>query len=251
MERKLNYSIFGFLQENVGHLRNLRPDLYMSPAQDSSQILGSLVERLDFAEIMNSNFPIVQSINTSIVLNTTGFFEGLLENILLRKIGSISHLPDPISAIASDYKDTVIRISSLDGFKKHFRKLFGVNLSEILSAHHQDLKFIEKFYLIRHLLTHGSTIDTSSYNIGNGMSLRHVDPDYLSLMEMLQLRYSLNEEFKVDFLSLMLYSKIIDDFSETIFNLSKYLVGELVKRKLLDISDSWGDYSGWTMWGKL
>ena len=151
MERKHNYSIFGLLKQNVGDLRQLRPDLYLFPSEGGCRILGSVVEKLDFTDILESNFAIVRSINTSIVLNTTGFFEGFLENILLRRIGSVSQLRDPIAAIASEYRDTVIKISSLDGFKKHFHKLFGVKLPDVLNAHHQDWKFIEAFYLIRHL----------------------------------------------------------------------------------------------------
>lgn len=248
----MNYSTFILFQDNVRILNNLRPDLYLSPSSDGYKVMGATVKQDNFPELYEEHSKTVRAINTSIILNTTSFLEGFLENILLRKIGSIKSLKNPIKKIVSDYQNQIIRISSIDEFKKQFNKLFEDKLNNILKSNKDDLFFIEKFYLIRHLASHGSMIETHlSYQDSGGVLLIHTEPEYIHLMKFLEKRYGFKEDINIEYMSLLLHSEIIDDFSKTVFNIANLLLHELKNRELLDLSDYWGDFNGWCSVGKI
>ena len=227
MIKKANYSTFLLFKSNVETLNGLRPDFYFSPGINGYQIMGEVTKSDNFSDIFEDQYKTVRAINTSIVLNTTSFFEGFLENILLRKIGSTENLHSPVEKIVNTYQSQIIRISSIDEFKRHFQKLFGVKLINVLESHKDDVKFIEKFYLIRHLLSHASMVETDLVDHDPGIQLVHSDTEYTNLMEYLQSRYRFQEKIDVEFMSLLICSKIIDDFSMTVFNIADLLVNEL------------------------
>lgn len=250
--KKMNYSTFLLFKDNVTILNNLRPDLYLSPSVGGYKFMGEISEQDNFPELCDEYLKTVRAINTSIILNTTSFFEGFLENILLRKIGSIKGLQSPIKKIVSDYQNQIIRISSIDEFKKQFNKLFGDKLNNILKANQDDINFIEKFYLIRHLVSHGSMIETHFSHLKSGGTLvMHTEPEYIYLMKTLGKRYGLKEDINIGYTSLLLHSEIIDDFSKTTFNLADLLISELKNQELLDLSDYWGDFNGWGSFGRI
>ena len=249
--KKANYSTFLIFKNNVTTLTNLRPDVYLSPSVDGYKIMGTITTQDKFIESYEEHSKTVQAINTSIILNTTSFFEGFLESILLRKIGSIKHLQSPIKKIVSDYQNQIIRISSFDEFKNQFNKLFEDKLNNILKSNKDDVDFIENFYLIRHLLSHGSMIETNLSHQGTAFILFHSEPKYILLMKLLEKRYGLKEGINIEFTSLLLHSEIIDDFSRTVFNIANLLVSELKNKKLLDLSHYWGDFNSWGPLGKI
>lgn len=248
----MNYSTFLLFKGNVTILNTLRPDLYLSPSIDGYTIMGEITAQDNFPELYEEHSKTVRAINTSIILNTTSFFEGFLESILLRKIGSIKGLQNPIKKIVSDYQNQIIRISSIDEFKKQFNKLFGDKLNNILKSNKDDVDFVEKFYLIRHLVSHGSMIETHLSHPESGVTLlTHTEPEYIHLMKFLEKRYGLKEDINIEYMSLLLHSEIIDDFSKTAFKIADLLVNELKNRELLDLSDYWGDFNGWGSLGKI
>ena len=251
IESKSDYSTFLLFKEHVDVLRNLRPDLYLLPGSDNYNILGELTKKDDFKEFYEDSFKVVRSINTSIVLNTTSFFEGFLENILLRKLGSTKNIPSPISQIINDYEFQIIRASSLDDLKKHFQKLFDIKLTEILELYKSDFLFVENFYVVRHIMSHGSMIPTIRIQENIGAKYLHTESNYDKLMSIIQERYQITKKLNIDFLMLMMCSTIIDDFSNTVFMISDRIVQELKSQNLIETSDIWGDHSSCGLYGKI
>ena len=249
--QKMNYSTYHLFKDNATILKGLRPDFYLYPIENGYKIMGEITAQNNFVEFYEEYSKTVLAINTSIILNATSFFEGFLENILLRKIGSIKGLQSPIKKIVSDYQNLIIRISSISEFKKQFYTLFGDKLNNILASNKDDLDFIEKFYLIRHLISHGSMIETDFSHQEFGTKILHTEPEYLLLMKILAKRFGFKDDINIEYMSLLLHSQIIDDFSKTVFNIADLLVNELKNRKLLDLSDYWGDFNGWNSIGKL
>ncbi|MFH0710384.1 MAG: hypothetical protein V2A75_09260 [Pseudomonadota bacterium] len=244
------YCTFLLFKRHVEVLRTLRPDIYMSFGNDEHafSIKGEDAKNMDDYE---SKRQIVMALNASIILNTTSFFEGFLENILLRKIGKTTALPEHIKNIIEEYQQQILRISSFADFKKYFQKLFHKKITDVLNMKKNDLDFIDKFYTVRHLLSHGSCLDTASIKLEIGRKLFHTDSAYIALMKALQERYSHKYDLNIDFMSLLNFSEVIDDFSNTIFDIATKLAEELKKNNLIDSSGFWGDFSGRGMWGEI
>jgi hypothetical protein len=94
---RTDYSIFSFFKQNVSVLRENRPDLYLIPGEGNYQFGGTLTSTLsreDRRDDLSGIMAKVQAANCSILLNSTSYFEGLLENLLLRRIGKCGDLPD-------------------------------------------------------------------------------------------------------------------------------------------------------------
>ena len=240
----LDYSIFLFFKQNIFVLQESRPDIFLTPGtKDLYRYNGSLATSTspeDFSPLMAK----VQAMNCSIILNLTSYFEGLLENLLLRRIGKCGTLQEPLRRIIDDYRSELTRTSSLSEFKKHFKKLFGKSVSEVIKGAHDELTFVEKFYVVRHVLAHGSRIPTKSSNMqGGGSKTEHEDRSYRELMHYLQKKYDIPWDFHCDILTLLNFSLIIDDFSHAVFSVSQKLASVLVKDGLVSAETFWGDFT--------
>ena len=235
---KTNESTFRYFKTNVRNLTKLRPDLYVTPEEKSYKIKGEVSSNEDFKEIFNDKFETVFAINTSLILNSTGYFEGFLESILLRKIGNVNDLTGPIFNIVNDYQNQIIRLSSLGDFNKNFQKLFGMKIIDAVSDK-EKFNFIEDFYFIRHLIAHASTIKSESFKEGFGTRLIHTDKQYQQLMNKLKIRYSFKFDINIDFYMLIVCSNIIDDFCKSIFDVSEQIVENLDRLKLLESCEHW------------
>lgn len=186
----------------------------------------------------------VQAHNYSIVLNSTSYFEVLLENILLRRIGKCVTLPKHLVAVLENYRSQITRANSLSELKKHFRMLFGKPLSGFLGNTTEDLLLIDKFYVVRHVLAHGSRLPTLSIDTKEGGSkTEHEDPAYLELIQYLQKRYHLPGEYHCDIIMFLMFSAIIDDFSRAIFAFEEVLVNTLVAAGMVSADTFWGDFA--------
>lgn len=248
---KAEYAIFLLFKKHVEILRNMRPDLYWSFGDNGMgySIHGNKAK--DEINKFEENMTIVVALNTSIILNTTSFFEGFLENILLRRIGRIKNLPYHISKIIEEYQQQIIKISSFSDFKKYFHKLFEQKLTDILPNKKEDIEFIEKFYTVRHLLSHGSMLETVSKQMEIGRKYVHTDKNYQDLMNLIKRRYNYNYDLDIELYSLLNFSQIIDDFSNTVFEIANLLGEELKNKQLIESSNFWGDFSSRGMWGEI
>lgn len=244
------YSTFLLFKQNVSVLQTFRPDLYFSLECDKENfsIRGKLIENI---EDINKIIPSVIAINTSIILNSTSYFEGFLENILLRYIGKITDYPMHIQNILKEYQQQIIKISSFLEFKKIFQKLFGESLKNIQSINNDDIEFIDKFYTIRHLVSHGSKIETASEKLEIGRKIFHTDRNYIDLMGVLKKRYHYKNELNIELITLLNFSEIVDDFSNTIFDVATIISDNLKQKGLIDSSNFWGDFSGRGTWGEI
>ena len=168
---KMQYSTFSIPRQNLKSLRLLRPSLYydFSEIEEDNHkvschvIKGKLI--LDSkignrSQVIQLNDPIITAINTSLILNATAYFEGALESFLLRRLETVFPISKNTSLLHNSLKNEIIRLSSIRGLKEYFKKLFGISLNEILKEDDKSLEFIEKFYHIRHHLTHASEIET-------------------------------------------------------------------------------------------
>jgi hypothetical protein len=241
----LDYSIFLFFKQNISVLQQSRPDIYLIPGtQHLYQYSGSLAtynQVEGFSPLMMK----VQAMNCSIILNLTSYFEGLLENLLLRRIGKCGSVQGHVRQIVEDYRLELTRISSLSEFKKHFKKLFGKKISEIVGDTHDELTFVEKFYVVRHVLAHGSRIPTTILDLqGGGSKIEHEDRSYRELMHYLENKYKMSWDFHCDILTLLKFSTIIDDFSHATFSVAQNLVSALVEEGLISSETFWGDFTG-------
>lgn len=242
-----NYSTFQILHNNSLCLQRLRPELWLTIEDGKITFKGELAKRADFEKVLAEMLPQVSAINTSIILNEIGFFEGFLENVLLRRIGSITMLHEPHSHIIRDYQNRIIRISSVREFKQHFNSLMGIRIADVLGEEKRNFSFIEHFYTIRHLLAHGSMIKTSFKKQKHGYRLLHTDSDYSSLLDQLRTRYSWSESPSIDFLPLLTFSEIVDDFCMSVESVSKEIVKYLSEQSMIDTSNGWGDFSSWNL----
>lgn len=239
-----NYSTFRLFKKNVNELKSMRPDLYVSPSQDSYSILGKETYKEDFISTYVNTFSRVWALNTSIILNTTSFFEGALENLLLRGVGDISNFKEPTKTILFEYQEEIIKISSIQSFDNHFKKVFRYNLNELV-LDKNDYKFIENFYLIRHLLVHGSKVSTNYIRGEKGSTLIHDEVKYIKLMRSIKLRYSYAFDVHIEFYWLILCSQIIDDFSDTAFKILSEIVENLTRLEMIDPNIDLVDHVNW------
>lgn len=246
-----NYSTFQLLRNNRLCLQAIRPDLWYAIEDEKTTLKGSLAEEKDIEDVLSKYLPQVIAINTSIILNEIGFFEGFLENVLLRRIGSVSTLHEPHVHIVKEYQQKIIRVSSIREFKQHFKSLMGVQIKEAIGKEYSNFSFIEHFYIIRHLLAHGSMIMTTFKKQKQGYRLLHTDPDYTNLIKLLRTRYSLKSDTTIEFLSLLMSSEIVDDFCASVESVSNGLVKYLSVNTLIDTSDGWVDFSSWNLYGKI
>lgn len=241
----LDYSIFLFFKQNISVLQQVRPDIYLIPGTEHLyQYSGSLATG-NIAEALSPLMAKVQALNCSIILNLTSYFEGLLENLLLRRIGKCGSMQGHLRQIIDDYRLELTRISSLSEFKKHFKKLFGKKMSEFVEDAQNELVFVEKFYVVRHILAHGSRVPTTSRDLqGGGSKSEHEDRSYRELMRYLQSKYNMSWDFHCEILTLLQFSVIIDDFSKATFSVAQNLVRALVRDELVSSETFWGDFTG-------
>jgi len=253
---KADYSIFSFFKQNVSVLRENRPDLYLIPGEGNYQFGGTLTSTLsrgDLKDDLSRIMARVQAANCSIVLNSTSYFEGLLENLLLRRIGKCKDLSDHLRALIDNYRSQITKISSLSEFKKHFRMLFGARIADFVKDAAEDLVFVDRFYVIRHTLAHGSRLPTLLIDAKRGGALvQHEDRAYGELMRYLQKRYHLSGDFHCDIIMFLMFSIIVDDFSRAVFGVGEMLVHTLLEAELISADTFWGDFSSsHTYYGKL
>lgn len=244
---KMQYSTFNIPRQNLKSLRLLRPSLYYDFSEieeDNHKIIchvikGKLISDSDTnkrSQIIQSNNLIVTAINTSIILNATAYFEGALESFLLRRLESIFPISKNTSTLNNSLKNEIIRSSSIRGLKEYFKKLFGISLNEILKKDNKSLEFVEKFYHIRHHLTHASEIETVLIDKGGNfgaVEIFHTDTSHDKLISCLKNRYKQKEIHGLDLKTLLMFSKIIDDFSNSIELIIKNLAFEIKDQKLL------------------
>ena len=253
MTSRSNYSIFLLFKENIKTLESMRPSLWLKPNDGfGHSIVGDLTKQSDFLSSFESHLQTVRVINSSIILNATSYFEGFIENLILRRLDKTSDLPNRVIPILDEYRNKVIQASSLAELKKYFKMAFSHSFGDLLASRKTDLIFIENFYVLRHLLAHGSIIETiSKDNDDGGTQTIHTVPDYQRLIECINNRYSLGGKFNSDFLMILIFSDFVDDFTNTLFSISDEIVSRLSKLKLLNLDDFWGDYKSVGIYGKL
>ena len=253
MISRSNYSIFLLFKENIKTLKSMRPSVWLKPNDEfGHSIVGDLTKQSDFFNSFESHLQTVRVINSSIILNATSYFEGFIENLILRHLDKTSDLPDRVKPILDEYKNKVIQASSLDELRKYFKIAFSLSFGDMLANRKMDLIFIENFYVLRHLLVHGSIIETiSKDNEDGGTQIIHTAPVYQKFIECINNRYSLGGKFNSDFLMVLMFSDFVDDFTNTLFSISDEIVSHLSKLKLFNLDDFWGDYKSVGIYGSL
>ena len=243
---KIQYSTFSIPRQNLKSLRLLRPSFYydFSEIEEDNHemsyhvIKGNLLSDSDInkrSQIIQSNDLIITAINTSLILNATAYFEGALESFLLRRLENIFPISKNTSSLNNSLRNEIIRLSSIRGLKEYFKKLFGISLNEILKKDDKSLEFIEKFYHIRHHLTHASEIETVLVDKGGNfgaVEILHTTSSHEKLLSCLKDRYKQKEIHGLDLKQLLKFSKIIDDFSNSIELVIKNLAFEIKNQEL-------------------
>ncbi|MDA3861274.1 MAG: hypothetical protein PF445_08600 [Melioribacteraceae bacterium] len=201
------------------------------------KIKGSLVtsgiQNNDFTKVMRENAPLVVAINTSIILNSTAFLEGAIENLLVRRLELIFPVSEENNTIYEKAKSEIIRCSGFDGLKAHFKNLYGLTIKEILAEEIDSLIFIEHFYTIRHQLSHASQIETKIIENDDGILFYHNNSAFKKLILFLKDYYKLSKSPNVDIYKLLLISKIVDDYSKSIELVVANLETKILNKKLL------------------
>lgn len=237
MEDQARYTTYEILHRNVSSLRTLRPDYYYVLGEGDLIIKGSLVsssnQKNDLAKVIRDNAPLVVAINTSIILNSTAFLEGAIENLLVRRLELIFPVSKENRTLFEKAKSEIIRCSGFEGLKAHFTNLYGSTIKEILAEEIDLLIFIEHFYTIRHQLSHASQIETKIIKKDGGIQFYHNYSAYKKLMLFLKNYYKLSTVPNVDIYNLLLISKVIDDYSKSIELVIANLETKILNKKLL------------------
>lgn len=120
-----------------------------------------------------------------------------------------------------EYREKIVSCSRFDELKKHFFQLYGAKLVEVDGVYQDDLEFVERFYVVRHLLAHGSEIPLTirRHDDGRYDQPSHDNDVYIRLMKFISERYSTAGDFACDLPSLMLASEVIDDVCCCVYRL--------------------------------
>jgi len=242
--KKHNYTTFQILHRNMKNLKTIRPDFYLNinVSDGGYNVEGELIKNMmksnNYSEVDNYYSQVI-TINTSIILNATAFFEGALETLLVKRLDKIFVISSTNSSLYKKIKNDIIRCSSYGGLEKHFKLLFGCSIKKQLPSIQTKLNFVESFYHIRHELAHASEIQTEAiYSEKGGTLIRHNSDQYSKLFTFLENHYKLKKTPTADIQTILMFSTIIDDFSEYIQEIIEHLARELRNQKLIN-GDDW------------
>lgn len=214
---KLLQNNIGFFYENIISLINMRPkvEFFIIKASDSSiqlSIKGGSANQVSSDNLMQIQQQI-KAINSSVILNCFSLFEASIEWRLLNDL-TTEGLSGIQEKIMSKYIDNIIRISNIDNYKSEYKFITGKSIGDLFNeAEKKMFTNIEKFYVLRHLLIHGSAMKMVSIHLSNREFIRldEDDREYQNLVSLLNLELKLNVSkihFPID--TLLILNQITD-----------------------------------------
>lgn len=187
-----------FFYENIISLINMRPKVEFFIKKASNSSIQFSVEGSSAGQVNSDNLMQIQqqirAINSSVILNCFSLFEASMEWRLLNDL-TTEGLSGIQEKIMSKYIDNIIRISNINNYKSEYKFITGKSIDNLFNeAEKKMFTNIEKFYVLRHLLIHGSAMKMVSINVSNGELIRldEDDREYQSLVSLLNLELKLN-----------------------------------------------------------
>ena len=194
---KLLQNNIGFFYENIISLINMRPKVEFFIKKASNSSIQFSVEGGSAGQVNLDNFmqikQQIRAINSSAILNCFSLFEASMEWRLLNDL-TTEGLSGIQEKIMSKYIDNIIRISNIDNYKSEYKFITGKSMGDLFNeAEKKMFTNIEKFYVLRHLLIHGSAMKMVIH-VSNGESIRldEDDREYQNLVSLLNLELKLN-----------------------------------------------------------
>jgi len=171
---------------NIEVLRNLRPKVDFNieaPLETRKTVFNNNLE--NYLSCKNK----LIALNSSLITNCFSLFESVLEWLLLENL-STKGLSSTQERVMNKYIDDIILISGIHKYKKEYTFITGKDIKERFSP---DLKLtfekIEMFYVVRHLLAHGSAMRNIYIPIdefGGEIAVSKSDKKYQNFLNMIK-----------------------------------------------------------------
>ena len=217
-----------FFVNNLISLLKLRPQISFElneheidknveiTASDNSYDIDS------FYQIQNE----IKALNSAIILNCFSLFEATFEwKLLTVSELNTKGLTGIQERVMQKYINDVIKISSIDNYIKEFKFITGKSIKEYLSENdYKNFLLVKDFYVVRHLLTHGSVsknvMEPKDY--GGTIELDTEDKEYQIFLSSLKKRLKINvSNAKLRLEHLLLINGVTDLLLLSVFGLTK------------------------------
>jgi hypothetical protein len=241
---KLLENNIDFFYCNIRTLLNIRPDIIYSNFKESGISLSyssSNSANRDPVELANDR-QILMTLNSSIIINCFSLFEASFEWKLLHDLNT-KGLTGIQEKVMLKYIDEVIKISSIDKYISEYKFLTGLDLKNVFDDDEKKcFSNFKAFYVIRHLLVHGSSTRHIMIPQDNGGLIRidDDDKDYQYLVNVLKENLNLNipnRFFNLDLLlsinqiaDLLIYSTVIITKKLSLGNKAKFIKEDIFKK---------------------
>ena len=229
---------------NIRTLLNIRPDIIYSNFKESGTSLtysSSNSANRDLDDLANDR-QILMSLNSSIIINFFRLFEASFEWKLLHDLNT-KGLTGIQEKVMLKYIDEVIKISGIGKYINEYKFLTGLDLKNVFDDDEKKcfLNF-NAFYVIRHLLVHGSSTRHIMIPQDNGGLIRldDDDKDYQNLVNVLNEKLKLNipnRFFNLNLLlsinqiaDLLIYSTVIITKKLSLGNKAKFIKEDIFKK---------------------
>jgi len=229
---------------NIRTLLNIRPDIIYSNFKESGTSLtysSSNSANRDLDDLANDR-QILMALNSSIIINCFSLFEASFEWKLLQELNT-KGLTGIQEKVMLKYIDEVIKISGIGKYINEYKFLTGLDLKNVFDDDEKKcfLNF-NAFYVIRHLLVHGSSTRHIMIPQDNGGLIRldDDDKDYQNLVNVLNEKLKLNipnRFFNLNLLlsinqiaDLLIYSTVIITKKLSLGNKAKFIKEDIFKK---------------------
>ena len=219
-----------FFYNNLTTLISLRPDIKYTFKEKgmvvSQKSNFKMKEGINGFEELIKKEQLQRTLNSAIILNCFSLFESSFEWRLLHELNT-KGLSGIQEKIMLKYIDGVIKISSIDNYLKEYRFITGKSLNESLNTdEHMLFNVIKKFYVMRNILIHGSSIKEEfiKENQGGWIKLDKDNEDYHIFFEMIKEKINLGVSYHNFSLDLVL---LVNNITDLLLNATLNIANKL------------------------
>ncbi len=231
------YYMINFFGKNIQVLNKYRPKVRIVYNKDgtSSSPEGNVQGGIEgYLKVLDE----LGAFNTSLVLNCFSLFEASFECRILHGL-DIGNLEGIQKSVMLKYIRDVLKLSNINNYAKEFEYITGMSLKEFFTVEEYEYyQIIKSFYVLRHLLSHGSASMNVIIPEGNGgkIEIDESDSEYQKLLKMLEEKIGIkiaNKNMNVDKLlqindvvSLLIYATYVvsSKFTKDIYYSMKALI---------------------------